>query len=582
MFTSEPKELTDVSRLFLEPTNATHRQYEALRAFFVDRLPSTEAAHRFGYTPGSFRVLVHQFRQNPRRDFFLKPAKGPQSAPKTDPVRDRVIALRKENLSIYDISRNLAHEGHPLSLVAVAQILKDEGLARLPRRADDERPLGSRPITADTADVRQLDLSPQSFRTKFGGLFLFLPMLASIPLDRMLRASGFPGSEMIPAGAALRSLLALKLFGTARHGHVMSVVLDQGLALFAGLNVIPKRSFLTEYSCRIDPTCYPELMRRWFDAVGRLGLPRGHSFDLDFHTIPFHGEDALIEKHYVSKRSRRQKGILAFLAQDAETRVFCYANGELRKDQQNDEVLRFVRFWKERTGRHPEELIFDSKLTTHANLDELNRLGIQFITLRRRSPGLVREIDQTPQSAWRQIELKGVSRQYTTPRILDRRITLSDYDGPVRQVIVTDLGHEEPTILLTNQLARTASKLVGRYAQRMIIENSIADGIDFFHMDALSSAVAMKVNCDLQLTLMASSLYRLLAGRIGRGYERTESRHLFRDFVDATAEVEVKESSIVVRYQKRAHNPLLIAAGFDTTDVAIPWLGRKRLHLVFG
>jgi hypothetical protein len=582
MFTSEPKELTDLSRLFLEPTSATHRQYEALRAFFVDGLPSAEAAQRFGYTPGSFRVLVHQFRQNPRRDFFLKPAKGPQSAPKTDSVRDRVVTLRKENLSIYDISRNLAHEGHPLSPVAVAQILKDEGFARLPRRADDERPPESRPTTADVADVRQLDLSPQSFRTKFGGLFLFLPMLASIPLDRILRESGFPGSEMIPPGAALRSLLALKLFGTARHGHVMSVVLDQGLALFAGLNVIPKRSFLTEYSCRIDPTCYPELMRRWFDAVGRLGLPRGRSFDLDFHTIPFHGEDALIEKHYVSKRSRRQKGILAFLAQDAETRVFCYANGELRKDQQNDEILQFVRFWKERTGRYPEELIFDSKLTTYANLNELNRLGIQFITLRRRSPVLVREIDQTPLSAWRQIELKGVSRQYTTPRILDRRITLSDYDGPVRQVIVTDLGHEEPTILLTNQLTRTASKLVGRYAQRMIIENSIADGIDFFHMDALSSAVAMKVNCDLQLTLMASSLYRLLAGRIGRGYERTESRHLFRDFVDATAEVEVKESTIVVRYQKRAHNPLLLAAGFDTTDLAIPWLGRKRLQLVFG
>jgi hypothetical protein len=582
MFTSEVKELTDLSCLFVEPTNATHRQYEALRAFFVDRLPSAEAAHRFGYTPGSFRVLVHQFRQNPRRDFFLKPAKGPRSAPKTDPVRDRVIAFRKENLSIYDISRNLAHEGHPLSPVAVAQILKDEGFARLPRRADDERPPGSRPTTADVADVRQLDLSPQSFRTKFGGLFLFLPMLTSIPLDRILRESGFPGSEMIPPGAALRSLLALKLFGTARHGHVMSVVLDQGLALFAGLNVIPKRSFLTEYSCRIDPTCYPELMRRWFDAVGRLGLPRGHSFDLDFHTIPFHGEDALIEKHYVSKRSRRQKGVLAFLAQDAETRVFCYANGELRKDQQHDEILQFVRFWKERTGRYPEELIFDSKLTTYANLNELNRLGIQFITLRRRSPGLLREIGQTPLSAWRRIELKGVSRQYKTPRILDRKITLSDYDGPMRQVIVTDLGHEEPTILVTNQLTRTAARLVGRYAQRMIIENSIADGIDFFHMDALSSAVAMKVNCDLQLTLMASSLYRLLAGRISRGYEHTVSRHLFRDFVDATAEVEITESAILVRYQKRAHNPLLIAAGFDTTDAVIPWLGRKRLRLVFG
>src|SRR3954447_9783206 len=136
--------------------------------------------------------------------------------------------------------------------------------------------------------------------------------------------------DMVPAACALRSLLALKLFGTARHGHVMSAVLDRGLALFAGLNVIPKRSFLTEYSCRTAPASYPVRMRRWFDAVGRLGLPRGHSFDLDFHTIPFHGEDALVEKHYVSKRSRRQKGVLAFLAQDADTRVFWYANSELR------------------------------------------------------------------------------------------------------------------------------------------------------------------------------------------------------------------------------------------------------------
>src|SRR5208282_1947176 len=412
MFTSKAKKLTDLSQVFLEPTNATHRQYEALRAFFVEGTSSAEVARSFGYTPGSFRVLVHQFRQNPRRDFFLTPAKGPHSAPKTDPLRDRIIALRKQNLSIYDISHNLAHQGRPLSPVAVAQILKEEGFARLPRRADEQRPPGSRPITADVADVRQLDLSPRSLRTKFGGLFLFLPMLASIPLDRILKKSGFPGSEMIPPGSAMRSLLALKLFGTARHGHVMSMVLDKGLALFAGLNVIPKRSFLTEYSCRIDPVCYPKLMRHWFDAVGRLGLPRGHSFDLDFHTIPFHGDDALIEKHYVSKRSRRQKGILAFLAQDAETRVFCYANGELRKDQQNDEIIRFVEFWKRRTGRLPEELIFDSKLTTYANLSKLNRMGVQFITLRRRSQKLLDEIARTPASAWRRIELESTSRAY--------------------------------------------------------------------------------------------------------------------------------------------------------------------------
>ena len=380
----------------------------------------------------------------------------------------------------------------------------------------------------------------------------------------------------------MRSLLALKLFGSARHSHVMSEVFDEGLALFAGLNVIPKRSFLTEYSCRIDPRCYPQVMQEWFDAAGKLGLKRGASFNLDFHTIPYHGDDALVEKHYVSKRSRRQKGLLAFLAEDADRRVFCYANGELRKDQQNDEILRFVEFWKQRTGHLPKELVFDSRLTTYPNLNELNQMGIDFITLRRRSSKLLREIYQVPPSAWRRIELENIARTYRTPRILDERIPLPAYEGPIRQLTIADLGHEEPTLLLTNQLRRTPAHLVGRYAQRMIIENSIADGIDFFHMDALSSAVAMKVNCDLQLTLMASSLYRLLGAQIGQGYERAESRHLFRDFVDATATVDIDAKNIQVQFQKRAHNPLLTAAGFAKTDVPIPWLGNKRLTFTLG
>jgi hypothetical protein len=165
---------------------------------------------------------------------------------------------------------------------------------------------------------------------------------------------------------------------------------------------------------------------------------------------------------------------------------------------------------------------------------------------------------------------------------LDREIALRDYQGPLRQLTILDLGHEEPTLLLTNQRTRTPAKLIGRYAQRMLIENNIADGVDFFHMDALSSAVAMKVHCDLQLTLMASSLYRLLARRIGSGYETAKSRHLFRDFVHATATIALGERDVTVAFQRRAHNPLLVAAGFDKTYLPIPWLGRKRLQFVFG
>jgi hypothetical protein len=545
-------------------------------------LPAQEAAQRFGYTYGSFRVLCHQFRRNPDREFFQKSQTGPHTAPKRDAVREHVIALRKQNYSIYDIHRALEESGKPLSLVTISHTLKEEGFARLPRRADEERPSALRPTAAAVADVRQLDLTPRSFHTRFGGLFLFLPFLAHIPLDQLLGQADFPGSRMIPAGAAMRSLLGLKLFGSARHSHVMSSVFDEGLALFAGLNVVPKRYFLTEYSCRITPSSYPVFMKLWFAAVNRLGLDRGNSFHLDFHTIPYHGDDALIEKHYVSKRSRKQKGILAFLAQDTQTRVFCYAHGSVRKEDQNDEILRFAEFWKQRTGKWPEELIFDSRLTTQANLNRLNQRGIAFLTLRRRSPQMLQRAYQVPLSAWRRIALRNVTREYRTPRILDQQITLADYKGPIRQIIAADLGHEEPTFLLTNQLERSPSELLGHYAQRMLIENGIADGIDFFHMDALSSAVAMKVDCDLQLTLMASSLYRLLALKVQNGYRQARSRHLFRDFVDATALINIAESEITVHFQKRAHNPLLLAAGFDRMEERIAWISHKRLRLVFG
>ena len=582
MYNSKSEKLTKWAKVFIEPSNTTHRQYEALRAFFVDGISGKEVANRFGYTEGSFRVLAHQFRQNPHREFFLPPAKGPHRAPKKDKVQEMIISMRKQNLSVYDISRVLKTKNHELSPVSVSKILKEEGFARLPRRKDDERPYTIGPTVADVADVRQLDLSPQGFRTKFGGLFLFLPFIASIPFDDIMRQAGLPGSKMVPAGCAVRSLLALKLFGSARHGHVMSYVLDQGLALFAGLNVIPKRSFLTEYSCRIDPGSYPKMMQLWFDAMESVGIDRGTSFDLDFHTIPFHGEDALVEKHYVSKRSRKQKGILAFLAQDAKTRVFCYANSNLRKDEHNDEILRFIEFWKQRTGQYPEELIFDSKLTVYRNLNTLNQLGIGFMTLQRRSKKMVQQIHQEPLSAWRRIELQGVSRIYKTPRILDQKIPLRDYQGNIRQIVINDLGHEEPIFLLTNQLKRSASKLIQRYAKRMIIENRIEDSIDFFHMDALSSAVAMKVNIDVQLSLMASSLYRLLAVKIANGYEKAKSRHIFRDFIDATANIRITKRDIAITFQKRAHNPLLIAANFDKFVTPIPWLKNKKLHIALG
>ncbi len=253
----------------------------------------------FGYTPGSFRVLCHHFRADPTREFFLpertRATTVPKPPAKSSRLRERVVAMRKQNLSVYDIAAALAAEGETLSPPAIWAILSAEGFARLPRRADEERAPRVGVTPAATADVRAFDLSPREFRTDVGGLFLFVALLARARFDQIMQGAGLPGSRMVPAGAAMRSLLALKLTGAARTSHAMASVFDEGLALFAGLNVIPKRSFLTEYSCRIASASYPKLMSAWFDAIGALGLERGVSFHLDFHTILFPGDDHAAE-----------------------------------------------------------------------------------------------------------------------------------------------------------------------------------------------------------------------------------------------------------------------------------------------
>src|SRR3954462_2312244 len=419
------------ARFFLAPESPTQRQYEALRAYYVEQLPSRQVARRFGYTPESFRVLCHQFRHDraKRAAFFPAPGQGPHPAPARDRVRDLVVAMRKRNLSVYDIRRELAVAGHDISINALSVLLREEGFARLPRRLDEERPQATRPEEAAMAEVRALSTEPRSFRTRLGGLWLFVPLMRDIHLAEVLSKADLPGSPPIPAEQAIRTLLALKLIGKERKSHVMDLVCDEGIALFAGLNVVPKRSYLAASSSRVDRRANVRLLDAWSDEVHRVGLPRGRSFDLDFHTVPANAQQEPLEKHYVSSRSRRQKGVLVFLARDATERVLCYAHAGIPKAQQPDEILRFVDFWQRRTGNPPEELVFDSQLTTHAHLSRLNGRGVRFMTLRRRSRGMLRAIWSRPASAWRRITLNSLTRAYRTPKVLDERIRLKDYEG---------------------------------------------------------------------------------------------------------------------------------------------------------
>ena len=571
--------LTDETRFFLEPASAAQRQYEALRAYFVDGASTDEVAGRFGYTQGSFRVLCHHFRRE-KPDFFRELKRGPRTQPKKGAVRELILAMRKQNLSIYDIESTLKDKGTPLSCTAIWEILREEGFSRLPRRGDEERAGGARPEIAEVANRQAFAMSPRRFETQLGGLYLFLPFLVGCDFPGLVRKAGYPGSEMIPPTQALLSLLALKLSGKERKSHVMDLVFDEGVALFAGLNVVPKTTYLSAYSDSISPKMNESFRARWVAVLREEGLVSGESFNLDFHTIPFFGEDDFVERHYLAKRSRSQKSILVFLAQDADSQVFCYSCADLLKREQPGEVLRFVKFWKKTYGELPAELVFDSKLTTYENLNRLNKMGITFMTLRRRSPGLRREMANIPRSAWRTIHLEVPHRTYQNPKIIDRKVKISDYEGPIRQLFITDLGHEEPTVLLTNDLKTSAAKRITRYAKRMLIENSLADSVDFFHLDTLSAAIRIRVDFDIMLTEIASGLYRIIA-RLLPGFETAKARQIFRHFLDTPAQIRIGEYDVEVTYPKRAHNPLLIAAGFAEKTTPIPWWTNNQLTLRF-
>ena len=551
--------------------------YEALRAFFLDGRPSYEVARDFGYSPGSFRTLCYEFRRDPDPQFFVSPAPGPREQPKKSKAHDLVIALRKQNHSVYEIAEVLRDREMPLSPTAVREVLRAEGFAPLPRRLDEERPVQLGPTVEPVADVRTFALVPGTqFTTSCGGLFLCLPDLVRLGVGKLAGAAKLPGSAMIPAEHAFRAALALKLWSIERKSHVMALVADPGLALFCGLNAIPKKSYLSEYSSRLDHAKTTSLLAAWRRAVTQDQLFVGTSFNLDFHSVPFYGEDPQIERHYVSMRSRSQPSVLAFLAQDADGHAFCYSNADLRKGEEAEEIFRFIRFWKKHHGENPRQLVFDSRLTTYAQLARLDHLGITFITLRRRSPSLLAEIEDLAPSAWRRVKLDVPARKYKTPRVFEQPVELAG--ATLRQLFVLDLGHEDPTILLTNERQTTQAKLITRYAQRMLIENALSDAVRFFHMDALSSAVGLKVDFDMALLVIASGLYRLLARRM-RGYADAQARHIFRDLIDTPADVTVSEREVLVRFHRRAHLPIISASGILNAPVKVPWWDNHTLRM---
>ena len=386
---------------------------------------------------------------------------------------------------------------------------------------------------------------------------------------------------MIPADAAILSLLVLKLLRKERLSHIDDYNVDPALGLFAGLNVLPKKSFATDYSYRTQRSNQQQLLGSWIKQVAPVLLPEAKSFSLDFHPIPYRGDEALLENHYIPCRGVACPSVQAFFAQDHKNHVFCYANANLMRDEQTAEVLRFAEYWKDLTGQFPEWLYFDSKLTTYAELSELNVRKISFVTIRRRGTRLINRLNLIPQSQWTSATIDIPKRRHKKIWYLDEIIRLSNYDGQLRQIAVTGLGRERPTLFLTNHLTESPREIIMNYARRNGIEDGLGTNVNFFHMDNLSSEVRLNVDLDVTLTVIANSCYRWLANRL-KGFQHAKPKQLSRKFIETSGEIEITPNRILlVTLDRRCHNPILREAALDKDSPPIPWLGGYRIQFQF-
>ena len=574
------------SEFFTAPAQPNQRRYEALRAYFVDRVSVAQAGARVGYTRSSMASLLRDFRAGRVQMFAAAAKPGPKSAPAKDRARARVVELRRQGLSVYEISSRLRAEATPLNRTGVGQILAEEGFGRLLRgpapTASTSPGTAGRDTRLPRAQVIDFAAFPARADTSLAGLLLMIPDLVALDLPALVAKAGYPGTAAIPATSRILSLLALKLTATRRVSHVDDLLADPASALFAGLSVLPKKSALTDYSYRLGHDHQQRFLAALDQKMIGAGLATAQDaiFDLDFHAVMHWGADPVLEKHYVPTRSQRARSVLTFFAQDTGTHNLVYANADISKATQNREVIAFCDHWKTVTGNDPAMLILDQKVTTQQVLGELDARGVKFATLRMRSPALVRHINALTSSDYKTITLDRPGR-HNRPKVAESAaVTLTSYPGTVRQLVVTGLGREAPTVIITNNHDIKTKALIEQYARRMTIEQRLAEIIQAFCADALSSTVNLNVDLDIVLCVLAQALLAAFRARLGPGYTTATPDTLQRRFLDTPGTILSDTDTITIVLNRRAYSPVLRQSDLPA-DTVVPWWQGRRLRLQF-
>jgi len=574
----------DLKAFFLEPKTAKQRQYEALRAYVIEEAPALEAARRFGFTDASLYALAHDLRTG-KLDLFPKPATGPRDRRATPYVRQVICRMRRNEMSVADIVERLRKEKiAELGPSTVERILKDAGFGKLSRRTKAERGVGKKNNVLPEPS-RKLDLGglePFRAECQVAGLFVFLPYIIESGILDTLDRLALPESTCIGKKQAFLSFLALKLMGGQRLCHVRQYDRDAGLGLFAGLNVLPKPTYAGTYSCLVSAEACRALQT---DLIARLrrwepDFFSGATINLDFHSIPHFGEQSEMEKVWCGARGKALRGANTFFAQDAESNALLYANADVLRKDGPSEILRFVEHMLEIKGVVDETLVFDSRLTTYKILGELDAAGIKFITLRTRSKTLERQTESLDAEQWRKVRLPIPKRKHQRFLAHESEVSLKGCPNPFRQIVMKDHGRAKPTYVITNNRLLTLTEALTVYARRWRIENKLAELVNFFNINALSSPLMVRIHFDLLVSVVASFLYSRLARDLPR-FEKSLPPDIFRRFVDMPGAIHFNGRDFEVRIRKRAHTPILLGVKKLQDPIEVPWLDQRPLRIVY-
>lgn len=573
----------DPKRYFTNPISQRQKQYEVVRAIILEQKQVKTVAKKLGYKESTAYALIRDFK-NGKIELFPTVKKGPQHRRTSIETQKMIIVLRKKGLSSPDIQNRLGNEGVKCSTRTIERILQDSGFKKLRRRTNKELGKSSenKIIPERTAHIDFNELEPFSVDCPCVGVFFFIPYILESGILDIVKKCKLPASCDLEAIRACLSMLTLKLIGCKRLSHIGDYDKEPGLGVFAGLNVLPKPTYMNTYSCLCSEVQLLDFQNKLL-ATFKKKYPDmyGSNFiNLDFHSIPHFGDKSEMEKVWCGARGKTLRGANTVFAQDSQSNSIIYTRADILRNEEANEVKKFVAHWKKIKGSVNETLVFDCKFTKYKILDELEKDNIKFITLRKRHKPLIEEILNIPQENWKKVYLSIPKRKFKRISVYESNVKLKDCEKTFRQIVIKDHGRIKPTFVITNDIDLPLKQVLEVYAKRWRIENKLAELISFFNLNALSSSLMIRIHFDILWTIIADTLYHRFAQDLRR-FEENLAPQLFRKFINMPGRVVYDGKKFQIKIRKRGHTPVLKGVEKLQQPITVPWLDGRSIEILW-